>query len=70
VFLSLSANPPVEMRVTIFTQAGSVFLGSINVDRGRTGIGRQIQPGDLAAFIEFIGLSFQAAAAFVEYSTP
>jgi hypothetical protein len=71
VFLSLSANPALTMHVTIITQNGSVDLGNINVGTGRTGIGRAIQAGDLAAFITFTTTAdANAAVALIEYSTP
>lgn len=72
VFLSLSADPAVAMQVTVVTQNGSVNLGTINVTTGRTGIGRQIQAGDLSALISFTipAGEFNAAVAIVEYTTP
>jgi hypothetical protein len=76
VFLSLCANPHVSMTVEIRTLAGPpVTLGPFDVGPGRTGIGRQIQAGDVAAVITFTVPALPAggrlsAAALVEYSTP
>ena len=77
VFLSLSANPvpaaapTLLITITIFTQGGSVPVGNRNVGTARTGIGREIQAGDEAAFLEFTtNMPNQSVCAFVEYTTP
>jgi hypothetical protein len=79
VFLSLSANPvpaapaapTLPITITVFTQGGSVFVGNRNVGTARTGIGREIQAGDEAAFLEFnTNMPNQSVCAFVEYTTP
>jgi hypothetical protein len=72
VFLSLSANPLVQVDVTIFiTGGGQIVLPSISVGNARTGIGRVIQVGDEAALVSFTTTADdQTVVAFVEYSTP
>jgi hypothetical protein len=72
VFLSLSANPPLQVQVRIFASGGGqVFLSNVPVQRSRTGIGRVIQVGDEAALLVFTPpAANQTVFAFVEYSTP
>ena len=73
VFLSFSAQPPIEITVRIFGQGtAQLFSNTFDVQRGRTGVGRVIQVGDEAAQITFTPRAgtAQALSAFVEYSTP
>jgi hypothetical protein len=76
VFLSLCATVDVDVTINILTSGGvSVPLGFISVKTNRrSGIGREIAPGDEAAEISF-DTSTNAAikttvTAFVEFSTP
>jgi len=71
VFVSLSAPVEVPVDVTIVNPNGNVMLAQVKARPGRTGLGREIQPGDQALDISFLTTNTaKIVTAFVEFATP